>query len=317
VGEGSLRDFLDDSDVPNDSLSRVFVDTRHNKEGFRLLDELLQSPVTANHARARALVGPARCGKTTFVREYLKSCLRSEEGRRPLKYLYVEMRDDTKPASIAFETLRMMDDPNPGYGTPAQRSARVLNLIERRGYDLIIYDEAHNLVDSETKRVEERGVKWFNSLLNDCRRPLLLIGYERLEPVIKRNASLGGRMKPFPHFRPHRHDDPDDLLEMQWILGHLEPQLGFSEKSNLPAELTAIRVCIAARGRIGQVEALLDYARDLARRDRHSCLTNATLAKATEDYYPLWGELPFNPFRAEDPVGAAKLMKVSPYVREA
>ena len=103
----------------------MFVDTRHSLEGFRALDALLAAPRSSNFAWASALVGPARCGKTTFVKRYLRSCRDGEQGRKPLSYLYVELKQDTKPSSISYETLKWMDDPHPGYGLrPSGRAGR-------------------------------------------------------------------------------------------------------------------------------------------------------------------------------------------------
>ena len=308
-----IRDILDESDIPADSLSHVFAETRHSKAGFARLDDLLQTPRTTNNAWARALVGPPRCGKTTFIKQYLKSCLWGDGGRRPLKHLYVEMTQDTKPSNIASVTLRWMDDPNPAYGNPEQRTARVLNTIERRGYDILIFDEAHHLLDTSNRKAQERGVGWVNSLLNQTRCPVLLVGYPSLEKAIVQHTSLGGRMLPFPPFRTYNHADQMDLAEFRWILTNVEAQLGMMQPSDLSGEILAPRLCIAARGRLGLLELLLTEARTQARRARHSCLTAELLAKVTEEFYPTLGPLPFNPFRVDDLDKETKASRVDVY----
>ena len=297
-----MRDLLDDSDVPADSLSRVFVETTHTKEGFACLDDLLQEGRTQNHGWGMPLLGPPRCGKTSFVVEYLRICNEGVGGRRPLRYFYVEMNKDTKPASIAYQTLHEANDPNPGFGNPAQRTERALDAIRRWKPDVIIYDEAHYLVDSDTQKVQGDGVAWFNGLLNEIKCPLLLIGYERMERVIKRddNTSLGGRMMPFPKFRPFDVTDPESAGEFRFVLENLEPQLGLAMPSGLADPDTATRICIVCQGRLGFLELFLVKARQLARRKGNSCLTRDTLSAAAAAVAPMWDHDSLNPFAIED-----------------
>lgn len=298
-----MRDLLDDSAVPADSLSRVFVDTRHAKEGFSCLDDLLQEGRTQNHSWGMPLIGPPRCGKTSFVVEYLRRCIEGEAGRRPLKYFYVEMTKDTTRSSIAYQTLHEANDPNPAFGhQPAHRAVRALDAIRRWNPDIVIYDEAHHLVDSDTKKVQSDGVAWFNGLLNEIRCPLLLIGYQRLEQVIRRddNTSLGGRMMPFPKFQPFDVADSDGFGEFQFVLENLEPQLGFAMASNLTDPDTAARICMVCQGRLGFLETFLTKARQLARRKGNSCLTPETLHAAAAAVAPMWDHDAFNPFEIED-----------------
>ncbi len=238
-----MRDIVDDSDVPADALGRVFARTRYSKQAFEHLDALLRMPMDRNHAWGTAFLGEARLGKTTLVAEYLKSCLAGEDGRRPLKHLYVRLTSDAKPATIAYTTLDWIRDPSPAYGGPAQRSSRVWNAIERNRYDIIIYDEAHYLVASDTLTVEEKGVSWFNELLNQRRCPLVLIGYERLGHAIRRNPSLEGRIRPFPACKPLDYADSDDLNEAAYVLSRLERHLDFPTPSGLARRQVAERIC--------------------------------------------------------------------------
>ena len=53
-----MRDFLDDGDVPDDSLSRCFFETRHLVSAAKHVDELLEVRRTSNHAWACAVIGP-------------------------------------------------------------------------------------------------------------------------------------------------------------------------------------------------------------------------------------------------------------------
>lgn len=298
----TMIDLNDDSDVSLDSLSRVWVETRHAVEGFAALDALLSEGATQHHAWGTALIGPPRTGKTMLITEYLRSCQESEEGRRPLKYLYVELGADAKPSTIATQTLENMGDPKPSYGRPNERTNRVIEGIKRRKYDLIIYDEAHFLVNSETKKVQEDGVAWFNTLLNRGRCPVILIGSERLELVMTRhvNTSLAGRLLPFPKFRKYDVFNSDDVSEFQYVLARIEADLGMPTQSKLTEPATAIRICLACDGRLGLLEGFLTRARQIARQKRYSCLMPDVLAQTAREVAPLWGLGPDNPFEEKN-----------------
>lgn len=288
-------DLLDDSKYPADSLKRLWVETEHNRIGFERLDALM-----AARTGGMVLCGPARTGKTHFLKGYLRSCARGEDGRKPLTYLYVKLTNDSKPTNIAYLTLHAMDDPSPAKGKSAERTARVLAAIKRRRYDLIIYDEAHELVDSETANVQKAGVGWFNGLLDGADCPIVLTGYkERLRSVLHTNKSLAGRLRTFPDFLPYRHGVADSLKEFRHVLREIEKGLGFPTPSNLWQPKTAARICYTCQGLIGFLEVFLEEARFLARKYRHSCLTPETLSEAAANVGRNFDN-PFNAFAVPD-----------------
>ncbi len=295
-----MRDILDDADLPADALGRVFAHTRYSKAAFEHLDALMAVGMDRNHAWGAAFLGEARLGKTSLMAEYLRSCLRGENGRKPLKHLYVRLTSETKPTNIAYTTLEWLRDPSPGYGGSAQRSTRVWSAIERRGFDIVIFDEAHYLVNSDTLTVEEKGAAWFNELLNQRRCPLVLVGYERLGHAIRRNPSLDGRIRPFPASKPLDWSDLDDLNEAAYVLSRLEGQLGFPEPSNLASRQVASRICHLCHGRMGLFARFLTDARQTARTRKHSCLTAEDLFLTAERMVSASGAVGFNPFGVED-----------------
>lgn len=297
-----MKESLTSDRASDASLSRVFVRTRHAQEGFSCLDALVREGQTQHHAWGMPIVGPSRSGKTMLVTEYLRSCKDEEDGRSPLKYLYVELGQDAKPSNIASQTLDEMGDPNPSYGSPLQRTTRVIEGIKREKYDLIIYDEAHFLIDSKTKKVQDDGVAWFNTILNRARCPLILIGDERLGTITTRraNSSLAGRMFPFPKFRPYNVLDRDDLTEFRIVLDNVESQLGFPKRSRLSDPELAVRICITCEGRLGLVEMYLTRARQIARERSVACLTYEVLTLAARQVISMWSTQPVNPFVEKD-----------------
>lgn len=315
-------------DAPEDCLSRVRVPTVRGNAIFDALDGLLARPRTLNHAYGAALLGPARCGKTMLIREYLAvsaeagvggGSIAGDDGcdpdadnggallpfqRRPLRELYVELDPGTRLNSIARQFLQAMGDPSPLYGTQDQQTVRVHQILRGGRYDLVIVDEVHNLVDSDTDKVEQKAVHWLTALLNAGRTPVLLVGYDTFGSVIARNHALGGRLRPMPRLVPYRWNDTEDLNEFSFILSELEEAMELPAPSGLSESRVARRLCAATSGRLGYLEGLLSEARFLARRKRHSCIRQETLQEAVGSFASTWYQLPFNVFEVEDFGGA-------------
>lgn len=293
-----MEDVLSFEGVRTDSLSRVWVDTRHTIKGFEELDALVRTSRTQNTAFSTCLIGPPRCGKSTLIKEYLRKCRDRVAGRLPLKFLWVELEQNTRSRNIATLTLHALGDPSPSRGDATQRALRVVEAIRRGGYDLIVYDEAHHLLGGKSYSVQDDGVAFLNGLLNKAKCPIVLVGYEQqVRSAIHRNASLAGRLWPSPVFQPYNLADQDDLMELRFVLREFERFMGFPTPSNLHNADTAARICYVCCGKFGHLEIFLEYSRDLAKRREHSCLTNDDLRDAAEAVGPMnrphWT---FNPF---------------------
>lgn len=306
-----MKDIFLDDDAPDEAIGRTFVDTEQTRAVFRRLDALMEVRRTTNHAWGVALLGPARCGKTSIFREYLTRCNegnvqdRMENGatdvvRRPIRHLYLELEPQTRLMNIASQTLEAMGDPDPTFGDKGQQGNRVIENLESGLYDLVIFDEVHNLVDTDTLRVEQKAAQWLSRLLDVRACPIALIGYERFADILERNEFLEGRLLPMPRIVPHRWDDSGDMEEFAAVLSVLDSELSMPTLSGLGEISLARQICYAVGGRFGLLEKLLTHARQLARERRHSCLTRPVLRQAVEDCRAGWKSLRFNPIGAEN-----------------
>ncbi|WP_419898627.1 TniB family NTP-binding protein [Roseomonas sp. USHLN139] len=304
-----MRDFLDISDLPEDSLSRVFVDTLETNAMFVALDHLMANPCTASNGCGVAVLGPARCGKTLLVKEYLRRCLRSDISdrgdapveRRPLKYLYVQLLPGTRLNTIPSHTLRALGHPAPSAGKhDTTQTDDVISMIVDGGYEMVIFDEVHHLTSSMTRSVRENGSHWLTHILDQTRRPMVLIGYSRFASILRENPFLGGRLVPSTPLEAYRMSDRVSFATFCIILQDLERGLKMGAPSKLHAADTAARLLISSGGRVGLLVNLLTEARQLARDRRNSCLTTEVLAEAVESKRLSWSSLKFNPFRVED-----------------
>ena len=295
-----MRDFLDDSDVPDDSLSRCIYQTPHLIKMASRVDHLLKVSRNDGNAFAAAVIGPPRTGKTSFVKNYLRDRRDGLRAGGPLRCLYVELHGDTQAQRITHLMLDAAGDANPSFGPPAARATRLMKTLERRNYDLIILDEVHHLVNSETASVKERGANWLVTILNTVRTPMLLVGYESFSRIIELNTALGGRILATPPFRSLQYDAPEDLAEFRSVLGFLDENLGLPKLSGLAAPDVAARICVACLGRYGFVELFLQHARLLVQERHQSCITRDVLRDAADETLRNWVRLGFNPFEVPD-----------------
>lgn len=306
-----MRDILDIDGAPDEALGRVFVDTTQTKAVFRRLDALFERKRTTGHAWGVAVLGPARSGKTSVVREYLLRCRdgdvqdRMDDGdtdvvRRPLRHLYIELKPQTRLTTIASQTLAAMGDPDPTYGDKEEQADRVHEALRSGTYEAIIYDEIHNLVDTDTLRVEQKAAHWLSGVLDVGVCPMIMIGYTGFKDVLIRNEYLAGRLLPVRPLTASTWDDPESLAEFAHVLSAMEGQLGLPQPSGLSEPDLARRICYATSGRFGFLENLLTHARDLARENRHSCITRRVLAEAVADTCYTWRDQTFNPIDVDD-----------------
>ena len=182
----------------------------------------MAAPTSSNFAWASALLGPARCGKTTFVKRYLRSCRDGEEERKPLNYLYVELKQDKQTEQHRLRDAQMDERPTPGLW-----NASAANQPRRQHNHSPGSMTSSSTTRRTTSSIAGRGGSvtmaptWFNGLLNEAEgcHNFLLVGYDQLgssDPHQPRRwADASARFRRFP---AHEHTVEDDLVEFRLVL---------------------------------------------------------------------------------------------------
>ncbi len=303
-----MRDFLDLSRLPAGSLGRVFVDTAETKALFRAFDGLLAEPATATNGKGVTVLGPARSGKTVLVQEYLRRCqsgdVKDREGdgfvRKPVRFVHVQLQPSTRLNTIPGQTLEALNHPAPYHGHPQVQTSRVVQEILSSGCELVVFDEIHHLMASDTKRVRDSGSHWLSYILDQTLCPMILIGYTGFREVLAENTFLGGRLVPTEPLRPYTIHEPDSLAMFRLVLEDMEGELGLPVPSDLSALDTAKRILVTCGGKLGLLENFLTAARDIARGQGANCLHRAVLGQAAERLKGTWRDIPSNPFELDD-----------------
>ena len=285
-----------------DAISNIFVDTSRVKAAFARIDELMERGWEAEFCRALLLLGPARCGKTHILKEWLRRRMAKAEpgGIAPFKAVVAEVPAGCTLKGMAAVLLSALDDPDPDYGSQTDKTRRIHETAGE--LDLIVIDEVQRLMDAETGRVKKDVANWLTGLLNQRICPLLLVGERHAELVFQGNMYLEGRTLGQVPVDPYDWHDLNDRKEFRVFLNIVDGQLGMEKTSSLGEMDIALRIHAFSGGRIGQATLLINEARSLARRRAVAKMSLEMFAEAVDLLRVGAARQQPNPFRVETPV---------------
>ena len=284
-----------------DAISNIFVDTTRAQAAFARIDELMERGWEAEFCRALLLLGPARCGKTHILKEWLRRrTARAESGETaPFKAVVAEVPAGCNLKGMATVLLSALGDPDPDYGSQTDKTRRIHETAGE--LDLIVIDEVQRLMDAETGRVKKDVANWLTGLLNQRICPLLLVGERHAELVFQGNMYLEGRTLGQVPVEPYDWHDLDDRKEFRVFLNIVDGQLGMETTSGLGETDFALRIHAFSGGRIGQATLLVDEARSIARRRGTARMSPDMFADAVDLLRVGAARQQANPFRTETP----------------
>ena len=275
-----------------DAVSGLFIKTSRTDKAFERIDELMERGWEANFCRALLLLGPARCGKTHILKEWVRRRTAADPNFRAT---ITEVPPGCTLKGMATQLLDDLGDPDPDYGSQNEMTRRIQDI--GRGSDIIIIDEVQRLVDEKTEKVKRDVANWLTNLLNRRVCPLLLVGEPSAELVLRDNMYLAGRTIGQVPVQPYDWHDREDRLEFRVFLTALEAKLGLTEPAGLGQVDLALRIHAYSGGRLGQATLLADEARSLANRMGRPTITPDLLAQAVDLLRVGQARLEANPFR--------------------
>jgi hypothetical protein len=126
----------------------------------------------AGEPQCMSLEGRTGTGKSTLVRTYADSFHRTEtkEGTR-IPVLYLEVPSPVGIKDLASVALKRMGDPAYERGTRASMTMRLIGLIKDCGVELVILDDFHHLIDSETNHILTEVSEWLKYAARETLQP--------------------------------------------------------------------------------------------------------------------------------------------------
>lgn len=241
----------------------------------------------AGEPRCMAIEGDPGTGKTTLVRTYAERfpALDTEQGRC-LPIFYMEMPSPATIRDAASNALQRMGDPAYNKGTAGSLSMRLTNLIQDCGVELVILDDFHNLVDSETNRIVVKVSDWLKSLIKKTGKPFLVVGIKgKVKMILKANPELSRLFGPRAVLEPFAWDEarPETVQEFARFVEYVEQAM----EKRLSAEITRTemlyRVHYATDGVVGNLINLMRCATSFAQEHGSGVIELATLSLAFQE----------------------------------
>lgn len=274
-----------------------FVSYPQSMRAIARIREVQEASRACNKGIGVAILGPSGVGKTTVLKEYIRSYydISPTVGTKPL--LFVEVPSTPTPKSLGAAVLVAMGDQFAHRGSAEEKLSRIVTLLAGLKTELVIFDEAQHLV--ERRRTPTGATTdWMKNLLNASKVAVVLAGLKRAQDLLLSNEQLRRRFSATVYCDRFNVDNPANtklfaqlLVSFQKILP--VPTLEFASSDTL------LRFYHASYGLIDYLIKVIDRAVYLVQAQRFAEIDLPVLAQAFRD--EVWSLAPDdrNPFCEE------------------
>lgn len=204
------------------------------------------------------LVGNTGSGKTTILETYLESYPRRDtDDGSIVPVMYTLIPPPASVKGLVTKMLEKLGDPLYEKGSTIVQTIRLHRLLNECKVELIILDEFHHFIDSDSNKVLITLCDWLKSLIVNTKIPVVLFGMPISENILKvdnwqlsRRFNYRHNLVPFPR-------DEAGLNLFRGFLSEIEGQLPLLGKSNLADKSLSERIYYATDGTIGHVMTLI------------------------------------------------------------
>ena len=275
------------------ALSNIFFQTNRTRKAFEAIEEVIEAGWERKYCKATRLFGLPGTGKTHIVTYFEQ--MRCGEGGR--KVLTLEVAPGLTPRMFGEQFLEGLGDPSPEFGSPAEKLSRAGQAVKAQGYDAIILEEFHRLIDDRTDNVNHAVGHWVTGFLNLRVCPLVLMEEPSAERVLRGNDMLNQRTFPGCFITPYDWGVEQDRQEFRKTMHAIDIELGMPERSGLGTLETAHCIYTFSEGILRRAADLIAKSRRRARQLGLQKLTHDVLAEAADEFLAVGPSGKFNPFR--------------------
>src|SRR5262249_21939135 len=131
---------------------------------------------------------------------------------------------------MASKMLEKMGDPGYAHGRGRIDSldSRLINHLHASKTELVILDDFHNLIDTETNRILAKVSDWLKALIKEAEIPFLVVGIEgQFEKILKANSQLSRLFSVREALHPFAWDTrkPSSIKEFACFIEYAEQAL--------------------------------------------------------------------------------------------
>jgi len=284
--------------------NRILMEVPGQQEALRRMEECLEGMrYEPPEPPCLLILGPSGAGKTTVVDLFKARYPRRDTDE--LTEVPVFSSSIFAPAEVGGVASKILDDlgdPDPYVGTVHGKTHRIVKLLRRCQVRMTLLDEFQHLAKQNTPKAMNKVSDWVKSILNDWKRPLVLLGLPEAESVVEANEQLRRRFLAKVVLRPYEWGKGDSIRKpFRDFLGNLDAALPVPGWSNFSDTTVAFRFHYATGGLVGYVMPIVRRAAMLAIKEGKNSVPLEVLARAYEEVISSsdregWA----NPFRVGD-----------------
>lgn len=238
----------------------------------------------ADEPQCMILEGGPGVGKSTLVKSYAESCARYETpSGTKVPVFYVETPSPVTVKGMAAKLLEVLGDPAANHGTLWSMNSRLVHFIHTCEVQMIILDDFHHLIDTETNRVLSKVSDWLKVLIKETHVPFLVVGVMgTVSRILQANAQLSRLFAVRETLHPFQwhSQTPETIQAFMTFVAFAERMIGVPLTTEIPREDLLYRIYYATDGVVGNVMNLLRYGVALAQQQQVNTLTLDILAAA-------------------------------------
>jgi energy-coupling factor transporter ATP-binding protein EcfA2 len=246
------------------------------------------------------ITGKQGSGKTTLCKDYARAFPRIITKEKVI--IPVLTASTPAPAtlkSLPTRLLTALGDPFAERGTTVGLTLRIIKFFNKCGVELVILDEFQHFIDTDSNVILLGISNWLKDLINETRRPVIVVGMPHSEKILQANPQLERRFAMRESLDPFGWGIATQQQEFKTFLRVLDERLPFPKRANLTDHETAFRIYCATSGVIGYIMKLVRRAAIMAIDRRADCLDLELLAEAYDERLAAGTPTRVNPFLVE------------------
>jgi hypothetical protein len=264
----------------------VFIFYPRLKELYTEIQRCQQLSRIAGEPQCMALEGRTGTGKTTLMRRFTDAFPRRETSQgTTIPVFYLETPSPATVKVMASVMLEQLGDPAAHLGTVGSLNSRLIHLLKACQVELVILDDFHHLIDTETDRVLAKVSDWLKVLIKETGIPFLVVGVDgKVERILQANAQLSRLFAARETLLPFawQPEQQQTIQGFHIFVNTMEKSMGKPLTQAVPRTELLYRLYYATDGVVGNLMNLLRYAVMLAEERSAPTLEVAILAQAFE-----------------------------------